>query len=267
MFKAHAEQEYDMKKFTRKSADELQNYIYALVDPATKEIFYVGRGIFNRAFNHFSAEGNGRKAVRIREIQNRWGCDPVVEVLRYGLTVGEAKLVEAAVIDALGPENLVNEVRGADVERGKISAIDFERKFGAKSVRISKIKEPLMLIFVNQTWNSEKSEVEIYDSIRQFWYNVAEEKREIGADGNLPYPTVLGLVESVVMRAYRVAAWFEEGATFSTRLNLKDLPCQGGRRFEFVGQLLPRHKLLGMRLVDDDDEPIRHNQVGYGYIN
>ena len=39
------------------------------------------------------------------------------------------------------------------------------------------------------------------------------------------------------------------------------------KRWEFVGNALPNHKLVGKRLVDDDGKNIRGNGQGYGYIN
>ena len=42
-----------MEKFSEKSLMCLGDfYVYALVDPKTDEIFYVGKGCANRVFNH-----------------------------------------------------------------------------------------------------------------------------------------------------------------------------------------------------------------------
>lgn len=262
-----------MSKFTPHQSNALQNYVYALVDPATKAPFYIGRGIGNRAFSHLSADGETAKATRINEIRAA-GREPVVEILRFGLALESAKLVEATLIDTLRP-TLVNQVRGADVQHGMISAADFQRKFGGRSVKVSSIKEPTMLIFVNKTWNADNSEVEIYDSIRQFWSGVSKATRTprpiVGASTEeevmrLPYPVALGVVGSVVMRAYSVAAWFTAGTTFSTRLDATNPDLDGGNKFEFVGQIIPNHKLLGVRLTDDAGESIKHLQKGYAYL-
>ena len=41
-----------MKSFSKKSIESLKHYVYALVDPETDEIFYVGRGKGNRGLQH-----------------------------------------------------------------------------------------------------------------------------------------------------------------------------------------------------------------------
>ena len=46
-------------KFTPEVESRLQYYVYALVDPRTDQIFYVGKGVGNRFFQHI-AEADGK---------------------------------------------------------------------------------------------------------------------------------------------------------------------------------------------------------------
>lgn len=46
-------------KFTPEVESRLQYYVYALVDPRTDQIFYVGKGVGNRVFQHI-AEADGK---------------------------------------------------------------------------------------------------------------------------------------------------------------------------------------------------------------
>lgn len=249
----------DQQKFSVQAREQLNYYVYALSDPRTREIFYVGKASANnRAFDHLKAKpSESRKSERIEEIRTSLGKEPLVEILRYGLPDEATALeVEAAIIDALGIENLTNEVRGHGIQRGRMLAEEVNR-FNADPVCISDIDEPCMLFYVHHTYSPTMSQQELYDSVRQFWQGVAQKKREA-----LTHPTALGVVDGVVVAVYRIAAWFEAGATFSSR-TLRD----GAKdRWEFVGQWVPQHPLLGKLLTDDDGEPLVASQKGYSYL-
>jgi hypothetical protein len=48
-----------MTKFNKQITQALGYYVYALIDPFTKKIFYVGKGAGNnRAFDHLKASKN-----------------------------------------------------------------------------------------------------------------------------------------------------------------------------------------------------------------
>jgi hypothetical protein len=93
-------------------AQQLGNYVYVLVDPRDSMPFYVGKGVGTRMLahgveaEHLTAVGedlNGevsRKIARIQEIRAA-GNQPVIWVLRYGLSAAEYTAVEAAAIDLL----------------------------------------------------------------------------------------------------------------------------------------------------------------------
>ncbi len=247
--------------FSSTTRARLGHYVYALVDPASNVIFYVGKASGNnRAFNHLAAKQDEReKQQRIRKIR-AVGCEPSVEILRYGLTSAEAAHdVEAAIIDSLGVENLTNEVRGHGVARGRLTAKEAERLHGSKPVEINTIREPSILFFLNQTYSPTLSEQDLYDCARQFW-GVGTESRDPTAYG-LPYKVALAIADSVVVGAYSIAAWFPAGTTLSTR------KYERGQRkkWEFVGNVLPKHKLVGRRLTDGG-KPLPASQRGFGYI-
>lgn len=216
----------------------------------------------NRAYDHLNSEyEETAKHRRIKEIRAA-GAEPVVEILRYGLETKEACFeVEAAIIDTLGLENLTNRVRGHGIERGRQTAAEVERLYGSRPVDIADIGEPLMLFFVNRTYSPTMSEIEIYDCVRQFWSGVGVSRRARDESGALSYPTALGVVDGVIVRAYSIVEWFPAGTTLSTRG-----PVAGDGRWEFVGQLLSDHPLAGRRLVDGDKEIVA-TQQGYRYIN
>jgi hypothetical protein len=253
-------------KFERQTQAILENYVYLMVDPRSATIFYVGKAAKNdRPFNHLNASTEeGKKAEVIKEIRAE-GLQPEVHILRHGLpTAKMAEEVEAAVIDAIGLENLTNLCRGKRIEQGRATAAELNHRYGSQPVVESSLKDRLMKIWINQTYSPTMNAQQLYDTTRQFWYKVGKQVRTPNGHGTLPYPTVLALVDNVVVMAYRVEAWLPAGATMSTRVWQGS---EAGERWEFVGNALPNHRLVGKRLVGNNGKRIRGNGQGYGYIN
>lgn len=102
-------------KVIEQVSNELQRYVYLLVDPETGVPFYVGKGHGVRHAAHAAEaarvvlpvdeSGGGsrersKKLETIRRLQGR-GLEPEVWILRYGLTPRDYTSVEAATIDLL----------------------------------------------------------------------------------------------------------------------------------------------------------------------
>lgn len=98
----------DSYSFLPGMTEKLGFYVYALKDPRTQEIFYVGKGAGHRVHQHAilarivdAKEGRrGLKIQRIKEIHSV-GDEPTIEILRHGLTEQEAYEGEAIAIDVL----------------------------------------------------------------------------------------------------------------------------------------------------------------------
>ena len=97
-------------------SDALGHYVYLLIDPRDGQVFYVGKGIGGRCFDHDSREDGEHKAARMAEIEAA-GLETRIDIIRHGMaTKEEAYQVEAAVIDAYGLPNLTNKVPGHGAE-------------------------------------------------------------------------------------------------------------------------------------------------------
>ena len=195
-----------MDKFDLKIKKALGHYVYALIDPFSEKIFYVGKASGNnRVFDHLkSTKLETEKTKKIKEIRLK-NADPKIEILRYGLASEEIAFeVEASIIDTLGIENLTNVVRGHKIEKGRLRLDEVKRLYGSDPISIEKIKGKYMTFFINKTYSTHLSEIEIYDATRQFWTNVSKDKRSKTKNGKLDYPIALSIYDSVVIRVYSI---------------------------------------------------------------
>ena len=109
-------------EFDQKVCEAIRYYVYALRDPQTRSIFYVGKGVGNRCFKHIKAARDNvpdtEKLKTIRKLLDT-GIGVDIDIVRHSLNEATALEVEAALIDVL---ELVcdgnNEVAGHGVKRG-----------------------------------------------------------------------------------------------------------------------------------------------------
>lgn len=93
-----------MKKFSEKGLVSLgEYYVYGLIDPRNRKIFYIGKGTGNRIFEHErESQGNPEseklKLKTIAEIQSV-GLDVEKVIIKCNLTESEAFALEAALIN------------------------------------------------------------------------------------------------------------------------------------------------------------------------
>lgn len=125
-----------------RSEDDKHWYVYLYVDPFDKRVFYVGMGERNRVFDHLDQKSEAKKVEKIMEIRNR-GKEPDIDILWDGLDKRTAEDIEAAVIDAIGLDNLTNVQSGHKHQRCPIS----------RSPRIREkaiIKHNVLVIIINR---------------------------------------------------------------------------------------------------------------------
>jgi hypothetical protein len=157
-------------EFSQAVIEQIGYYVYLLSDPATDEVFYVGKGTSNRIFAHINdaltTADESDKLDRIRAIHAR-GDRVHHMVLRHGLTEKEAFEVEAATIDLMGLDILSNAVSGHhSFERGMMTAQDIMSQYDAHKVNI---EAPSLLIIINRLFEYGMSEAKLYDITRGNW--------------------------------------------------------------------------------------------------
>jgi uncharacterized protein len=206
-------------------ARKIGHYVYIYINPIDGKPFYVGKGRGRRAVVHLDTEDASRKAQIIRQLRDA-GVAPRIEILAHGLKDEETAFrIEAAVIDALGLPSLSNAVRGwKSVQLGRMplgQLISFYQR------RPIKLKEPSILIRINQLYRPGMSEAELYDATRGVW-KVGDKR------GKARY--AFAVFEGIVREVYEISQWLPAGSTLYTRpeseVRVKD-------RWEFVGRLAP----------------------------
>jgi hypothetical protein len=215
-------------------ARKLKYYVYIYVDPADGRVFYVGKGKGRRASAHLTDSSESRKVEAIRKIR-RAGGEPRIEVLAHGLPSEEAAFrLEAAVIDLVGLPRLTNRVRGwRSTELGRMPLAQLIAAYRKKPVRV---REPAILIRINQLYRPTMSPTELYDATRSAW-KVGPQREQA--------KYAVAVFEGIVREVYEITAWLPAGTTFSTR-DHRVLRAPG--RWEFVGRLAPER--LRTRYVD-----------------
>ena len=186
-------------EFPRSVIERIGTYVYALKDPQSGEIFYVGKGTGNRVFAHAAATSpdlsETEKISRIRAIHAA-GLEVRYEILRHGMTDDQAFEVESALIDFIGLEGLANIVAGMDADRrGRMTVNEVIAQYDAKPIVIS---EPSILVIINRLFRRNMTPEQLYEATRGNW--VLSERRN-----RAKY--VFSVYNGVVRQVYAIRGW------------------------------------------------------------
>ncbi len=152
-------------------------YVYGLVDPRNSEVFYVGKGKGNRAYNHLIEEyyeGKGNKD-KIKRIESVIGSGDQVDIHYYAKNLIErhAYILEEIIIFRIGRKcygygNLTNLEAGNDVEE-KIANSLYENE--TETLKQLKTKLPALYDIVISVPKTTKE-----PELRGEWDRVKNEK-------------------------------------------------------------------------------------------
>lgn len=240
---------------SRAAARRLGHYVYLYVDPRDNRIFYVGKGKGGRALAHLDKPSKKAVAKVIRGIRGA-GEEPRIEILAHDLPGEEATLrVEAAVIDALGLGNLANQVRGW---RGtRLGRAPWSEAVAHYTKRKAIIREPAVLIRINDLYRPGMTPGELYDATRSAWKVGSQRQKARYA---------FAVFEGVVREVYRIEAWLPGGTTFAAQNDGRKRRRPG--RWEFVGTLAEDsirkrylNRYVGDRFKLGNQNPVRYVNV------
>ncbi len=176
-------------RFSNSVLKNLGYYVYALVDPDTDTVFYIGKGKGNRIFDHIKEASKPKnlekddvnddenriihkKLVHINKINNG-GLNRVgMFIIRHGLTNEHAFIVESVLIDLFQNKSnlkfdkldgLDNLMKGYQ-SQGVNSIEDIEKIYNTEPADIGDLK----ILAININIDS-RDEQEIYKRVRGDW--------------------------------------------------------------------------------------------------
>ncbi len=208
-------------QFSTEIIEEIKSYVYLYSDPNTEECFYIGKGQGNRCFEHLKEEFKSEKVQKIQQLKEQ-NKQPLIELLRYGLTDKEASLIEATLIDFIGTDKLTNKVRGLHSGSfGRMLVDDIVLKYTAEEINIT---DDVILITINKLYHSKISAQELYESTRGVW---------VIGDRKTKAKYAFAIFQGIIREVYTINKWHKAGTlSYQYREIDKD---KHSNRWEFEG--------------------------------
>lgn len=222
--------------FTVDVQQQLQYYVYRLIDPRNGQTFYIGKGKGNRVFAHVQGALKGfwekeedevsAKIQQIRDIHAA-GLSVIHVIQRFGLTEKEAYEVEAALIDCF--PGLTNLQRGHGDDRGVCNADVLQRELSCEEFQE---REDLDYLIIKVSKESvEANNGSVYDAVRRYWKVRMEKVRH--------YPIVLGVVHGIVRGVFAVDHWRKPQGRADGRLEFVGKPAPNELMVYFLNKRIP----------------------------
>jgi hypothetical protein len=199
------------------TAEKLAFYVYALIDPSTDQIFYIGKGKGNRVFDHVSGDleqASGLMSEKQDQISRIKRSNKAVKhvIIRHGLKESEAFLLESVLIDFSNRFGSVlsNEVSGHDSGFfGMKSTDELIRQYNAPP--LESLKHAAVIININRRYASAKGSGDsIYEATKQAWV-ISEARIK-----TLEY--ALAEFQGVIIGVYKIHRWYR----VKTQNNIKN---------------------------------------------
>jgi hypothetical protein len=175
--------------------EKMGHYVYRLIDPRDGATFYVGRGVKDRVLQHVKEalvyeEDQDEESEKIKTIRqiHAANLEPIHIIHRHGLTLDEAKIVEAALIDYT--PGLTN-IQGGEGS-GQFGPANLKQLVELYQTETLELLPGDLAIAISV--NKSVDERSMYDAVRAAWrIDVKRAKR-----ANLVFATVNGVCKAVI---------------------------------------------------------------------
>ena len=193
--------------FDNLTTSKLGYYVYALVNPLTTKVFYIGKGYNNRVFAHVQEilENNGEiNSIKKSEIKAILDSGKQIEhyIIRHGLTESEAFLIESTLIDYnnILIHKLTNEVSGHHSAFYGIKTTDeLIRQYNAP--KLETLSDAVVIININRKYKETKNkEISVYEATKEAWV-IGEQKRN-----QVRY--ALAEFQGIIIGAFEILNWY-----------------------------------------------------------
>lgn len=196
-----------MDRFSEKSLLSLGDYyVYGLIDPRSKQIFYIGKGTKNRVFEHekeslSSPDSDKLKLKTIADINNA-GFEVERIIINSNLTEEEAFAAEASLINAF---NYVGNAGLTNIDAGHhsaeaLSVEEYERINGAVEFEENDIGHKILVNKINKLYQRGMDEKVLYDAVRGVWRLSKKRVKKV--------EYVFGVYNSLIVAVYKPSEWF-----------------------------------------------------------
>lgn len=215
-------------QFSESVCNDIQSYVYRLIDPRNGETFYVGKGKGNRVFAHINDGLNltndetaeTEKLGRIRQI--RESNLAVIHIIhRHGMSDTTALHVEAALIDAFPGLTNIQSGRGSG-DFGPMHTTEIITKYELPSLD-EYPEHKLVLISINRTPELIERFPDIYDQVRFAW-RINPSKAEQAE-------FIVAVSRGVTLAVFKPEGWLQATKENFPRIATSDEPSRWG----FVG--------------------------------
>ena len=209
-----------MENFSDLTIKKIGYYVYALIDPRDNSVFYIGKGIGNRVFEHEKEDGNALKNQKIAEIKNA-GFEVKKVIILHGINENDnaekrAYTAESALINLMryiNPNGLTNSVSGHHSFEGAMTVEQIENIYGAEILKPEEINpdDKVLTVKINILFDYSMDEESLKDAIRGHW--------KVKKNCDAKY--IAGVYRGVIVGIFKIDKWYssDEDSEYYCRNN------------------------------------------------